>query len=284
MRMLGFVLAGGLAITMSAASAQQDNDPPAPEADQAEAQAPADTLPVLYGEKAFGGWEEAQPGQERLIRPSDLPAPMATESASNPPATAARRDGDAPVAPANFSVNLFAEGLEEPRTIRVAPDGTIFVVESRAGRIRCRGRGRGDGADRPPPVRLEVTLPWHWVGLEGQWRRVAQFDYDNPIIAAWGPWVIVSLVGGAFLLVSALLFVFNLLALHFSAKKVGSVLSSFYARAVHQPARVPAAFNGFGIWNVLVLVLMIVAYGYPIAQFFINPPPGAVVHRVDGGR
>lgn len=131
---------------------------------------------------------------------------------------------------------------------------------------------------------MVMTLPWHWVGLEGQWRRVAQFDYDNPIIAAWGPWVIVSLVGGAFLLVSALLFVFNLLALHFSAKKVGSVLSSFYARAVHQPARVPAAFNGFGIWNVLVLVLMIVAYGYPIAQFFINPPPGAVVHRVDGGR
>jgi len=31
----------------------------------------------------------------------------------------------------------------------------------------------------------------------------------------------------------------------------------------------------------LVLVLMILAYGYPIAQFFLNPAPAAVVHRVD---
>jgi hypothetical protein len=28
---------------------------------------------------------------------------------------------------------------------------------------------------------------------------------------------------------------------------------------------------------------MLVAYGYPIAQFFVNEKPGAVVHRVDGG-
>jgi hypothetical protein len=27
--------------------------------------------------------------------------------------------------------------------------------------------------------------------------------------------------------------------------------------------------------------LMLFAYGYPIAQFFIEPSPGAVVHRVN---
>ena len=52
-----------------------------------------------------------------------------------------------------------------------------------------------------------------------------------------------------------------------------------YALAVHPPHRVPAALNGFGLWNVLVLVLMIAAYGYPIAQFLIDPSPGAIVHR-----
>lgn len=186
MRMLGFVLAGGLAITMSAASAQQDNGPPAPEADQAEAQAPADTLPILYGEKAFGGWEEAQPGQERLIRPSDLPAPMATDSASNPPATAARQDGDVPVAPANFSVNLFAEGLEEPRTIHVAPDGTIFVVESRAGRISTFRLGDdGKAVDRAvfaEGLRAPYGLAFYpvdrpeWIYV-GEINRVVRFPY-----------------------------------------------------------------------------------------------------------
>jgi hypothetical protein len=30
----------------------------------------------------------------------------------------------------------------------------------------------------------------------------------------------------------------------------------------------------------LVLVLMLLAYGYPIAQFLIEPSPAAIVHRV----
>jgi cytochrome c oxidase subunit 1 len=49
---------------------------------------------------------------------------------------------------------------------------------------------------------------------------------------------------------------------------------------VHPPAHLPASLNGFGLWNVLVAVLMLLAYGYPIAQFFIDPPPQAVVHRL----
>ena len=50
---------------------------------------------------------------------------------------------------------------------------------------------------------MVMSLPWHSLGLQGQWRRVAQFDYSNPLIAAWGPWVVVSLVGGLLLLASA---------------------------------------------------------------------------------
>jgi heme/copper-type cytochrome/quinol oxidase subunit 1 len=50
---------------------------------------------------------------------------------------------------------------------------------------------------------MVMTLPWHWLGLQGQWRRVANFNYDNPIIASWGPLVIVSLAGGVLLLASA---------------------------------------------------------------------------------
>jgi len=54
-----------------------------------------------------------------------------------------------------------------------------------------------------------------------------------------------------------------------------------YAIPLHPAPRVPAALNGFGLWNALVLVLMIVAYGWPIAQFVVNPSPAAVVHHVD---
>lgn len=124
-----------------------------------------------------------------------------------------------------------------------------------------------------------MTLPWHYTGLQGQWRRVAAFDYSHPMVAAWGPWVIVSLIGGIMLAVSALMFVYNLAGLHRrGAPKPAGPFP--YAEAVHPPGRLPSSLNGFGLWNILVAVLMLGAYGYPIAQFFIDPPPQAVVHRL----
>lgn len=126
---------------------------------------------------------------------------------------------------------------------------------------------------------MVMTLPWHWLGLEGQWRRVAAFDYSNPIIHPWGAWVIVSLVGGIILAISAALFLFNLASL--SRRGVaGAAATIEYTRAVHPPKRVPASLNGFGLWNIIVAVLMLCAYGWPIAQFFVNPPPQAMVHRL----
>ena len=125
---------------------------------------------------------------------------------------------------------------------------------------------------------MVMTLPWHWLGLQGQWRRVSNFNYADPIIAAWGPWVVVSFVGGIILLTSAILFVWNLVTLHRS--EVSAIAKPLYALAVHPPRRVPAALNGFGLWNVLVLVQMLLAYGFPIAQFVIEPSPAAIVHRV----
>jgi cytochrome c oxidase subunit 1 len=127
---------------------------------------------------------------------------------------------------------------------------------------------------------MVMTLPWHWTGLQGQWRRIAAFDYSNPLIASWGPWVIVSLIGGIILAVSALMFVWNLITLHRSSALRADIAEVPYAEAIHPPGRIPASLNGFGLWNILVAVLMLLAYGYPIAQFFIDPPPQAVVHRL----
>ena len=57
-----------------------------------------------------------------------------------------------------------------------------------------------------------------------------------------------------------------------------------YALAVNPPARVPAALNGFALWNSILLVLMLVAYGYPIGQFlFVLEPHSAPVYDVTRG-
>jgi cytochrome c oxidase subunit 1 len=133
---------------------------------------------------------------------------------------------------------------------------------------------------------MVTTLPWHWLGLNGQWRRVAHFDYSDPAMAWWGPWVVVSFVGGLILLVSALMFVWNLASFHMKPRPEGARAAPRmrYALAVEPPARVPASLNGFALWNVLVLALMAIAYGWPIAQFLVNDTPQAQVQRVDGPR
>jgi len=91
--------------------------------------------------------------------------------------------------------------------------------------------------------------------------------------------VIVSLCGAFVLLTSALLFVRNLAVLHRS--ELPARERPLYALAVNPPQHVPAALNGFGLWNVLLLVLMVLAYGYPVAQFLITPSPSAMVHRIN---
>lgn len=131
---------------------------------------------------------------------------------------------------------------------------------------------------------MVMTLPWHWLGLQGQWRRVAQFDYNNPAIAWWSPWMVACLAGGGMLVVSAGMFIWNLAAFHRAAPSPAAAAPLQYAVALHPPGRMPAALNGFTLWNVLVLLLMAAAYTMPIAQSFTLNPPKAVVHRADASR
>ena len=91
---------------------------------------------LLTGKAAFGDWRTDAPLVRRKITASDLPPPYATRSAENPPRVIARPASAAPKVPPGFQVDLFASDLRDPRTVRVAPNGDIFVAESDAGRIR----------------------------------------------------------------------------------------------------------------------------------------------------
>jgi cytochrome c oxidase subunit I len=134
---------------------------------------------------------------------------------------------------------------------------------------------------------LITTIPWHLAGLMGQPRRVATFDYSDPLMARMGPLVVLSVVGGLVLLCSATLLIVILVRSHFGARDRSEPLG--YAIAVNPPARVPAALNGFGLWTAIVLVLMVLTYGYPIGQFFYLKPHsvpavGVTSARDFGGR
>jgi cytochrome c oxidase subunit 1 len=113
---------------------------------------------------------------------------------------------------------------------------------------------------------MVTTIPWHLVGLMGQPRRMAFFDYHNPAIAPQAPYVVIAVIGGFIILLSSLLLIVNLFATHFQPK--GEVAHRVqFALAVNPPLRVPRVLNGFAFWNALLLILMVVNYGIPLSQF-----------------
>ena len=112
-----------------------------------------------------------------------------------------------------------------------------------------------------------ATIPWHITGLMGEPRRVAVFDYSDPFVARMGSLVVISVIGGLILLVSAILLIVILVRSQLGERWLAAPLR--YALAVNPPKAVPASLNGFALWNAILLVLMLFAYGYPIGQFFL---------------
>jgi glucose/arabinose dehydrogenase len=117
---------------------------------------PAQGQEVLTGSEAFGTWEPDAPGVRRHITPEDLPPPSHTGNDPEAPdfenmaEVVPAPQGAMPQVPDGFSVDVFASGLSQPRVIRIAPNGDIFVAESEGGRVSVFA---ADAAENPPAKR-----------------------------------------------------------------------------------------------------------------------------------
>jgi glucose/arabinose dehydrogenase len=146
----------------------------APSADSAAIKAPKPPAP-------FTDFRYQSPGTARQITAADLPAPYATESAGNAPDLVPRPAGVLPKAPPGFKVALYAEGLRNPRRMVTAPNGDVFVAETRAGRISLF---RGLDADGKPIERQVFVsglnrpygLAFYPSGPNPQWLYVGNTD------------------------------------------------------------------------------------------------------------
>jgi glucose/arabinose dehydrogenase len=158
------------------------------------------------GTAAFGDWRADAPGVRRLIRPADLPTPYATRSTANGASLAAPPANLLPQVPAGFSVRRLLAGLDNPRVLRVAPNGDIFLVETSPGRIRVLRAG----SDPAVLDRVELYakgldgpfgLAFYPAGDNPQWVYVAnnnsvvRFSYRNGDLAARGkPEVVIPML------------------------------------------------------------------------------------------
>ncbi len=98
-------------------------------------------------ENDSGAWQHAAPGAKHKVNVADLPPPFKTASSGNGPQVVAQPTNAVLSVPAGFNVRLFAAGLSNPRLLRVAPNGDIFVAET--GRNRIRVLRAADGAEAP---------------------------------------------------------------------------------------------------------------------------------------
>jgi glucose/arabinose dehydrogenase len=163
---------------------------------------------VLTGQAAFTDAAHESPGVRRHLTVADLPAPKPSESVDNGPSLVPRPANAWPQAPKGFKVDLYATGLDNPRLLRTAPNGDIFLAESETGKIRVfRGVGP-DGKPQQASVFAEglhqpFGIAFYPLGPDpkyiyiGDTDQVVRFPYKNGDLKATGPMEnLVELPGG----------------------------------------------------------------------------------------
>jgi glucose/arabinose dehydrogenase len=156
------------------------------------------SAPVISGKAAFTDYTKEKPGVRRKITTADLPEPYATKGVDNGAQMVPRPDTSWPQAPAGFKVTLYAEGLVQPRLIRTAPNGDLFVAMSSSNEILvfrgidAHGKPKhmekfADGLSQPFGIAFYPSGPnpkWVYIGNTDS---VVRFPYKNGDMKASGP-------------------------------------------------------------------------------------------------
>lgn len=144
---------------------------------------------LLTGSAAFGDYRQDAPGVRRLIRASDSPAPDPGGSSSNAPGGVARPEGLLPNVPEGFEVALVADGIDNPRALRFAPNGDLFIANSAAREVLVLRGGYGEpvrfAGDLEAPYGIAFYPPAapEWVYV-AETNGLVRFPYDGGPAAA----------------------------------------------------------------------------------------------------
>jgi glucose/arabinose dehydrogenase len=156
------------------------------------------TAKVQTGQAAFTNYQKEKPGVARKITLADLPQPFATQSVDNGANIVPRPANVWPQTLPGFKVELYATGLNNPRLIRTAPNGDMFVAESKPGDIRVfRGITKDGKPQKSEVFATGLNLPFgiafyppgpnpKWVYV-GNTDSVVRFPYNSGDMKATGP-------------------------------------------------------------------------------------------------
>ena len=154
---------------------------------------------LLTGKAAMGDWTTDAPGVRREITVQDLPATSSNILSINSPRVVGRPENAQLHVPSGFKIDLYASGFRDPRFLLTAPNGDVFVTESRANQIKVLRDSKGGGKPDVTEVFAERDLnkpfgiAFFPPGNEPQFLYVAntdgiiRFPYRNGDLKARGP-------------------------------------------------------------------------------------------------
>jgi glucose/arabinose dehydrogenase len=153
---------------------------------------------IQRGSAAFTDYRREKPGTVRQITVADLPQPYASQSVDNGPRVVPRPANAWPQTLPGFKVEQYATDLDNPRELRTAPNGDLFVAESDPGRILVlHGMGADGKASSTSVFATGLVLPFgiafYPPGPDPKYVYVAntdsvvRFPYQNGDLKARGP-------------------------------------------------------------------------------------------------
>jgi glucose/arabinose dehydrogenase len=154
--------------------------------------AAADAQTLTGKAPVSGDWTQDAPGVSRRITVDDLPPPFATDSVDNGPSEIRPPAGAQPRVPPGFKIEQYASGFRNPRFLLTAPNGDIFVTESRADRIKVL-RDRNVQTFASSGLHDPFGIAFYPPGDDPQWLYVAntdgviRFPYRNGDLKARAP-------------------------------------------------------------------------------------------------
>ena len=144
-------------------------------------------------------WRSDAPGVRHHIKRSDLPT---TVTPTDPEGSVAGNvkviqppQGALPKVPDGFAVQVFASGFNKPRTLRVAPNGDIFLSEAGTGRVLlfranasapAKPEVFAENLDRPYGIVFHPAINPRYVYVAAA-NQVVRYPYRSENTKAAGP-------------------------------------------------------------------------------------------------
>ncbi|MEC1522484.1 cbb3-type cytochrome c oxidase subunit I [Neobacillus niacini] len=118
----------------------------------------------------------------------------------------------------------------------------------------------------------------HWVGLLGSPRRTSYTTYgDHATALGWDPYLMCLAVGGTLLIIGVILQVYAVINMMFFAPKGETEFP--IAEEEDNATKTPYWTERWGIWVVVMLIVVAMAYVIPLTEFIVNAPPGSPPYK-----